>query len=100
MLVKIETQARKKSKLNPYLDVFDLQMILVLGLALPVGLKAAIGIKFEYTIWGLLLYILWMAAFKINKPERYFTHWLNKRCRGRRWTVTPSPVNPPFAKVK
>jgi hypothetical protein len=96
MLVKLETQARKKAKLTRYLDVIDFQIILLTLLVLPTALWMIFGLSGFYTIWGAVGYVIWMGIFKIGKPAGYWTHWLSFQFRGRHWTgyngTTPTPV--------
>lgn len=86
MLTKIETQARKKAKLTPYMDVMDFQIILVTGLVLPMAVWMLTGLTWYYTVWLVLAYIFWIARFKINKPDGYGYHFWKFKLRGKCWT--------------
>lgn len=95
MLTKIETQARKKAKLTPYMDVMDFQIVLVSGLVLPMAAYMLTGLGWAYTSWLVIAYIFWIAKFKINKPAGYGYHFWKYRIRGKTWTgYAGTPPNP------
>ena len=98
MLVRIETQSRKKAKLNRYMDIMDFQILLLSGLVLPFSLWLLFGLTAFETIWLCIGYILWMSFFKINKPSGYWSHWLSYQMRGKLWTgyngQLPHPAYP------
>lgn len=87
MVVKFEVQARKKPKLNAYMDVWDFQMILLTVLIIPFVIWYTTGVSIKYTwVFG-VGYIMWMYKFKIDKPLGYWTHWLSFKFRGKAWTM-------------
>jgi hypothetical protein len=100
MLVKIETQSRKRAKLTRYFDVMDFQILLITGLVIPFSLWMIAGVTYYYTFWMVLSYIVWMALFKIDKPSGYWNHWLNYRLRGKFWTGYHQDPNPIYKKLK
>jgi hypothetical protein len=87
MLTKIETQARKKAKLTPYMDVLDFQIILLSGLVLPMAIWLLTGLGWVYTIWIVVIYMGWILMFKINKPSGYGLHFWKFKIRGKAWTA-------------
>lgn len=86
MLTKIETQARKKAKLTPYMDVMDFQIILLTGLVAPMAVWLLTGLTWKYTIWFVVAYSLWILRFKINKPSGYAMHFWKFMIRGKAWS--------------
>jgi hypothetical protein len=95
MVVKFEVQARKKPKLNRFMDIMDFQLILLTCMVIPFALWYIFGITWAYTFWLGLSYILWMMKFKIDKPNGYWGHWLNYQLRGKTWS-TFKPEPPPL----
>jgi hypothetical protein len=91
---KIETQARKKAKLTPYMDVMDFQIILLTGLVIPFAIWLLTGIEWVYTVWLVLGYTAWMITFKVGKASGYSQHWWKYHLRGKAWTGY-SQGNPP-----
>ena len=92
MTIKFEVQARKKPKLNRYMDIADFQFLLLTGMVIPFGLWYVFGVDWLYTFWVVVLYILWMFKFKIDKPNGYWSHWVNFQLRGKAWsTFKPEP---------
>ena len=85
MLTKIETQARKKAKLTPYMDVLDFQIILLSGLVVPMAIWMLVGLPWKYTVWIVLAYFAWIWRFKINKPSGYAVHFWKHKIRGKAW---------------
>lgn len=101
MLTRIQTQARKKAKLTPYMDVMDFQIILLTGLVLPMAIFMVTGLTWWYTVWPLLIYIWWIANFKINKPSGYGLHFWKFKIRGKAWTAyAGDPPNPVMSNLK
>jgi len=96
MIVKIEVQARKKPKLNRFMDVFDLQMLLLLGFVVPYVIWFFSGVDYFKTCIFVILYIAWLIMFKIDKPPGYWNHWLSYHMRGKFWSArngrTPEPT--------
>jgi hypothetical protein len=87
MLIEIQTQSRKKPKLNRFMDVQDLQILLLLGLVVPYLLWWFVGIDFLYGWPPVVLYIAWMVRFKIDRPAGYWKHWLSHQLRGQHWSA-------------
>jgi hypothetical protein len=94
MLIRIETQSRKKAKLTPYMDVMDFQLILLTGLVLPLAIWLLTGLNWKFTLWIPASYLGWMIAFKINKPSGYWNHWLNHKLRGKHWSAYSNQTIP------
>ena len=86
MLVKLETQSRKKAKLTRFFDVMDFQILLLTGLIVPFLGWFFLGLKYWITMWPAILFIIWLVRFKIDKPSGYWSHFLNFQPRGKQWT--------------
>ena len=87
MITRIETQSRKKAKLTRFMDVMDFQILLLTGLVLPFTLWFFAGIPFGYSMLVVVLYIIWMMNFKIDKPAGYWDHYLSYKLRGSLWSA-------------
>lgn len=86
MVVKFEVQSRKKPKLNRFMDIMDFQILLLTGLVIPFGIWYITGLNWTYTLWFVLLYIIWMFKFKIDKPPGYWNHYIAFHLRGKNWS--------------
>jgi hypothetical protein len=86
MLTKIETQSRKKAKLTRFFDVMDFQILLLTGLIIPFLGWFFLGLQYWVTMWPSILFIIWLAKFKIDKPSGYWNHFVNFSLRGKQWT--------------
>jgi hypothetical protein len=95
MIVRIETQSRKKAKLTPYMDIMDFQLLLLTGLIVPMSLWLILGIPWQLSAILPVSYVIWMAKFKVGKPSGYWNHWLNYRLRGKQWTGYSHQLIPP-----
>ena len=101
MLIKIETQSRKKAKLTPYMDVMDFQIILLLGLVAPMAVWILTGLDWKYSFWMVAVYIWWIGFFKIGKPSGYGGHYWKYMIRGKAWTgYTGGFAKPIYASLR
>jgi hypothetical protein len=87
MITRIETQSRKKAKLTRFMDVMDFQILLLTGLVLPFSLWFFLGVPFGYSLVVVVVYMIWMIKFKIDKPAGYWSHYLNFKLRGSLWSA-------------
>ena len=87
MVTKFETQARKKPKLNKYIDLMDFQIILVVGLFGPVIAWYLTGVNVLVAWIPIVCYMVWIGKYKINKPLGYGFHMITYRARSGHWTA-------------
>lgn len=94
--IRIEHHANEGARLNQYMDAMDLGALLILIVFVPIGGKQVFNANAIILAIPGVFYIFWMFFFKINKPRRYFTHWLKFHNRNRLWGSASYAPKTPF----